>query len=169
MKWRWHADTWVPHLGEVDPVALEARGIAGAIVDLDNTLVEHGAPDVHATAMAWLARMHNAGLRIVILTNNKRPWAREIADHLGVPCVVGHKPLPGGFRRALALIGLPRDRVVVIGDQYFTDVLGAKLSAIHVILVPPLHPGDPWRTRLLRRFARLLRVERKRMRGKPGD
>ena len=169
MTRRWHADAWVPRLGDIDPVDLQSRSIAGAIVDLDNTLVEHGSPGVHETAAAWITRMRNAGLHIVILTNNRRAWAGEIAAHLGVPCVVGRKPLPGGFRRALAQLELPRERVIVIGDQYFTDVIGAKLCGIHVILVPPLHPGDPWRTRFLRRLALLLRVERKHARGKPGD
>jgi predicted HAD superfamily phosphohydrolase YqeG len=69
------------------------------------------------------------------------------------------KPLPHGFRRALTVLDLPRERVVVIGDQFFTDVLGAKLLGIRVILVPPLGGRDPWNTRPLRLLARLFRLE----------
>ena len=40
------------------------------------------------------------------------------------------KPLPFGFLRALRLLGTPRRETVVIGDQLFTDVLGAKLLGL---------------------------------------
>ena len=100
------------------------------------------------------------GLKIVLVTNNSTPWALTVAENLGIPCIPNaRKPLPGGFRRALEVLDLPRDRVVVIGDQFFTDVLGAKLFGLPVILVPPLGGRDPWNTRPLRVLARLFRLE----------
>ena len=111
---------------------------------------------------AWVKDASAAGLQIVLVTNNATPWALTVAKNLGIPCIPNaHKPLPSGFRRALALLGLPRDRVTVIGDQFFTDVLGAKFCGLPVILVPPLGGRDPWNTRPLRILARMLGVERR--------
>ena len=44
----------------------------------------------------------------------------------------------------------------MIGDQLFTDVLGAKLAGLEVILVEPLVRYDPWNTRPLRWLERIL-------------
>jgi HAD superfamily phosphatase (TIGR01668 family) len=94
------------------------------------------------------------------VTNNSTPWAIAVAQQLGIPCIPNdRKTLPNGFRRALEMLELPRERVVVIGDQFFTDVLGAKFFGLTAILVPPLGGRDPWNTRPLRIIARLLRLE----------
>ena len=75
---------WATRITQIDPRELRARGIRGAIVDLDNTLVEHGATDIHAAATAWIVRMRNAGLRIVMLTGDNRTTAEAVARKLGI-------------------------------------------------------------------------------------
>jgi HAD superfamily phosphatase (TIGR01668 family) len=157
---RWHADTLADGVTAIDVAELLARGVSGAIIDLDNTLVSYRSLQPTEEAAAWVKAALASGLKMVLVTNNSTPWARLVADTLAIPCIPNaRKPLPGGFHRALETLGLPRDRVVVIGDQYFTDVLGAKLFGMHVILVPPLGGRDPWNTRPLRILARLLRFE----------
>jgi hypothetical protein len=159
---RWlRADAVAAGITAIDLGELRARGIAGAIVDLDNTLVGYRTREPELAAARWIAAAVAAGMRVVILTNNAQPWVLGVANGLGVPCIANaRKPLPHGFRRALARLDLPRERVVVIGDQFFTDVVGAKLFGLAVILVPPLAGGDPWNTRPLRWLARALGVER---------
>ena len=39
-------------------------------------------------------------------------------------------------------MGLEKEQVVFVGDQIFTDVLGAKLAGIFSILVQPIHPKE---------------------------
>jgi putative phosphatase len=149
-------------ISRIDPVGLRARGIRGAIVDLDNTLVGFRTPAPLEEDARWVARAKEAGVRVVVLTNNGTPWALEIAKDLDVPCIPNaRKPLPAGFRRALKLMQLGAHEAVVIGDQLFTDVLGAKLAGLEVILVDPLVRRDPWNTRPLRWVEQIL------MRGVP--
>jgi uncharacterized protein len=157
---RWHADTLAPSINSINVTDLLDSGIGGAIVDLDNTLVGYRTLEpAHADAQ-WVRESAAAGLKIVLVTNNSTSWAMSVAENLGIPCIPNaRKPLPVGFRRGLELLELPRDRVVVIGDQFFTDVLGAKLLGLHAILVPPLGGRDPWNTRPLRILARLLGLE----------
>jgi HAD superfamily phosphatase (TIGR01668 family) len=162
MMRRLRADALATSVTAIDVAALRARGIDGAIIDLDNTLVGYRALEPSAADARWIAEAAASGFRIVIVTNNATPWAQAVAKGLGVPCVGNaRKPLPRGFRRALDVLELPRERVVVIGDQFFTDVLGAKFFGLPVILVPPLGDRDPLNTRPLRWLARLLRVERR--------
>jgi hypothetical protein len=154
--------TYTRGINAIDPAALRARGIRGAIVDLDNTLVGFRAQAPLEEDALWVRRAHAAGVQVVVLTNNGTPWAWEIARTLGVPCIArARKPLPFGFRRALHRLELSAAEAVVIGDQVFTDVLGAKLAGLEVILVDPLVRRDPWNTRPLRWLERLV------MRGVP--
>jgi uncharacterized protein len=144
-------------ISHVDPADLFARGIRGAIVDLDNTLVGFRTLAPLEEDARWVARAKAAGVRVVVLTNNGTPWALEVAKNLDVPCIPNaRKPLPAGFRRALNLLQLGTHETVVIGDQLFTDVLGAKLAGLDVILVDPLVRRDPWNTRPLRWVERML-------------
>ena len=146
----------------IDPAALRARGIRGAIVDLDNTLVGFRSLAPLEEDAAWVARAKAADVRVVVLTNNGTPWASEVAQDLGVPCIPrARKPLPNGFRRALKVLELDAHEAIVIGDQLFTDVLGAKLAGLDVILVDPLVRHDPWNTLPLRWIERIV------MRGVP--
>jgi uncharacterized protein len=149
--------TYATRITEIDPFALRARGIRGAIVDLDNTLVGWRQLAPLAEDALWVARAKEAGVRVAVLTNNGTPWASKVAQDLGVPCIPrARKPLPHGFRRALHVLELAAKETVVIGDQLFTDVLGAKLAGLEVILVDPLIRRDPWNTRPLRWLERLV-------------
>jgi HAD superfamily phosphatase (TIGR01668 family) len=157
---RWHADTLAASLQAIDVAVLLGSGVGGAIIDLDNTLVSYRSLEPAHGDAAWVKAAAKAGLKVVLVTNNSTPWALSVAEKLGIPCIPNaRKPFPTGFRRALELLELPRESVVVIGDQFFTDVLGAKFCGLPVILVPPLGGRDPWNTRPLRILARLLRVE----------
>jgi HAD superfamily phosphatase (TIGR01668 family) len=151
MKSPFVPDAYAPRVTFLAPADLFARGYRGAIVDLDNTLVGYHTLTLADEDAAWVRALAAAGIRIVVLTNNGTPWAEQVAREIGVPCIPrAHKPLPHGFRRALDLLGLERRQVVVIGDQLFTDVLGARLAGLDVILVEPLVRRDPWNTRPLR-------------------
>jgi HAD superfamily phosphatase (TIGR01668 family) len=154
----WFSPTaYVPRISDIDVTALAADGVRGAIVDLDNTLVGYRALEPDAAVVDWIRRAASAGIAIIVVTNNGTPWAAGVARALGVPIVASaRKPLRRGFRRALAALDVPRDAVVVIGDQLFTDVLGAKFVGLRVILVDPIVRHDPWNTLPLRLLERVL-------------
>jgi len=136
---------------EIDLDALRARGIRGVILDLDNTVVGFRCLTPLDEDAAWVRRAKERDVRVAVLTNNGTPWAIEVAKDLGIPCIPrARKPLPSGFRRALGVLCVDAHEAVVVGDQLFTDVLGAKLAGLEVILVDPLVRVDPWRTRPLR-------------------
>jgi HAD superfamily phosphatase (TIGR01668 family) len=160
-RWWWPA-RYAPSIVDIDVDTLHADGFAGVIVDLDNTLVGYRALVPNDRIAPWIAAAQRRGLRIIMVTNNATPWARSVAHDLGIPCIPNaRKPLPAGFRRALALLALPPAAVVVVGDQLFTDVLGAKLCGLAAILVDPLARNDPPNTRALRA------LERRILRGLP--
>ena len=160
----WFSPTsYVPSISQIAFDDLRADGVRGLIVDLDNTLVGYRALEPEERDAVWVAQALESGFSVVMLTNNATPWANDMARRLNVPIISNaRKPLPGGFRRALALLDMPTDEVTVIGDQIFTDVLGSKLLGLRVILVGPLVRRDPWNTFPLRLLERLLESMRPR-------
>ncbi len=149
--------SYMPRISQIDFAGLRADGVRGVIVDLDNTLVGYRALEPHATDADWVSRAADHGIQIIMVTNNSTPWAASVARKLDIPIVAkARKPLGRGFRRALELLELPGESVVVIGDQLFTDVLGARLCGLRVILVDPLVRRDPWITLPLRLIERWL-------------
>ena len=150
-------DAFAERLSSVSLSELAAQGVRGIIVDLDNTLVGYGRDACAEEDAAWVARASQAGFGVVLVSNNFTDRVRRVAEGLGVPAVASAlKPLPTGFLRALRLLGTRRRETVVVGDQLFTDVLGAKLCGLRAILTHPLEASDWHGTRVLRFFERLM-------------
>jgi len=148
----------VRRLWEVDINALKARGIQAVMLDLDNTLTLWRSLDVPQEGKAWMQAALDAGLQACIVSNAATARrVRPVAEQFGIQWVTrALKPLSGGFRRALALLGTTPATTAIIGDQMFTDVLGGKLTGIRTVLITPMSSADLPHTLVLRRIERVL-------------
>lgn len=156
-SWFLRPDLVVGGLAEVPLEALRAWGIRGVIIDLDNTLVSYDDHELAPEVRDWVKAALAARFRLVLLSNNFEERVAAIGSHLGVPTVSSAlKPLPGGFLRAMRVLQTERHETVVIGDQLFTDVLGAKCVGLRTILTEPLVDHDFPATRVLRMLERLV-------------
>ncbi len=133
---------------QIDETVLRRLGVKALILDVDNTLSAHGAPTPAGEVMPWLEKMDALKVPLMILSNNTRKRVGPFAERLKLDFVhFAVKPLPGGFRKAAARLGLAPAEIGVVGDQIFTDVLGGNLAGMKTILVMPM--GDAG-TRLIK-------------------
>jgi HAD superfamily phosphatase (TIGR01668 family) len=150
-------DRFAPRLYDVPHEELEAAGIRGLIVDLDNTLLGFRETEVSHEHISWVARAHDRGFRIVMLSNNFSERVTGLAARLEVECIPNAlKPLPFGFLRAKRRLQMSRREIAVVGDQLFTDVLGGKLCGLYTILTEPIELKDFAVTRVFRFFERIM-------------
>ncbi len=156
-------DRFAPRLHDISLEEIAALGIRGLIVDLDNTLLGFRETEMAAEHLAWVQEAHDRGFAIVMVSNNFSERVRSIAKMLRVECIPNAlKPLPFGFWRAMARLKLPRKQIAVVGDQLFTDVLGAKLSGgLFTILTEPIESKDFPITMMFRFFERLMLPQRR--------
>ncbi len=156
-------DRFAPRLHDISLVELAGAGIRGLIIDLDNTLLGFRETELAAEHLAWVQEAHERGFAMVMVSNNFSERVRTIALQLGIECVPNAlKPLPFGFWRALRHLNLPRRHVAVVGDQLFTDVLGAKLSGnLYTILTEPIESKDFPITMMFRFIEKLMLPERR--------
>jgi HAD superfamily phosphatase (TIGR01668 family) len=150
-------DRFAARLHDVPHEELEAAGIRGLIVDLDNTLLGFRETELAQEHLDWVARARERGFRIVMLSNNFSERVRGLAARLDIACFPNAlKPLPFGFLRAKRSLQLRRREIAVVGDQLFTDVLGGKLCGHYTILTEPIERQDFAVTRIFRFFERLM-------------
>ena len=131
----------------ITPELLHEKGIKLLLSDLDFTLAPKSTPRPDAAVRQWIDGLRSAGIRVMILSNNRRPQRVEMfCRDLGIT-YVGHakKPQPVGFRRAMAQAGTDPAHTAMLGDKLLTDVLGANLSGVTALMVEPAGGArTPW-------------------------
>lgn len=137
-----------PSVTDIKPEALAARGIKLVLADLDNTLVPYKVTEPPAEIVAWKEALAAEGIALFLLSNSRRPGrARRFAEKLGIP-YQGHsgKPKRAGYLRAMDRMGCSPQETVMVGDQIFTDTLGANNAGVVPLLVKPIRlAGNPGR------------------------
>lgn len=129
------------NITEITAEELRTLGIQGVLLDIDNTLTEHNSPLVSPEVLQWLQDRKNDGFGLILVSNNRAERVVPFAASLGLPFTAkAKKPLPAGFRRAAEQLGLRASACAVIGDQIFTDIVGANLSGMPSVLLQPLAP-----------------------------
>ncbi|TWT26213.1 YqeG family HAD IIIA-type phosphatase [Planomicrobium sp. CPCC 101110] len=142
---------FVKKVSDITPESLLEKNIKGIITDLDNTLVEWDRPEATPLLIEWLKSMKDAGIQVVIVSNNNEMRVKSFADPLEIPFIhQARKPMGRAFRKALKIMEVKRENVVVIGDQMLTDIFGGNLNKLHTILVVPVAQSDGFFTRINR-------------------
>jgi len=128
---------------DLTPRLLRQWGIRLLLCDLDYTLAPRSVAEPDGELRAWLNGCKEAGVTVMILSNNRSTRRVEtFCKELGIR-YVGHagKPSTRGYREAMAQAGEDAAHTAMLGDKLLTDVLGAKRSGVQALMVEPL--GGP--------------------------
>ncbi len=148
----------------ITPQFLKRMHIQGIVLDVDNTLTTHNNPVPPQSSMDWLASVKNAGIKLIIVSNNKPPRIEPFAEVLQLDYVAnGRKPLPFGINEAVRRLGFNKSDIAAIGDQIFTDIMGANLAGIRSCFVFPIEPETSLPFRFKRTIEKPLLPSRKRI------
>ena len=118
-------------------------GVKAVTVDADNTTSYDGTIEPLPFSYDWISEVQNAGIRVLLLSNAKEERASQLANQYGIPVIgMALKPLPFGYLRAALKLRLAPSKICMVGDQLFTDILGANLSGFKSIYVYPYKPEE---------------------------
>ncbi len=142
---------------DITPAMLQSMGVKALLLDVDNTLVSYAKHEPIAGAVEWTKQMENAGLKLVIVSNNYASRVGPFSQKFGLPYITfAMKPFPFGYLKASKLLGVPHKQCAIIGDQIFTDVIGANFCGMHSILLEPVEPEKglliEWRRAIEKKF-----------------
>lgn len=137
-------DAYFARISDIDVERdLKAPGLTTVLLDIDNTLRSRADGEVPIDARRWLERCRSAGVQVCLLSNNWHGNVFDLAAELDLPIVAkALKPLPTGYLVALRDMHARARHTVVVGDQLFTDVVGAKALGIRAYMVAPLAEVD---------------------------
>ena len=147
---------------EITPAFLEQRGLKALLLDIDNTIVPHGKlesspPDLERVRV-WLAPLQQAQIALRFVSNALPARIAFHTDALGIKAVgtggTAGKPFAPVFQTAITELGLPPKQIAMLGDQVFTDVLGANNAGMYSILVRPMSDNAKLHTHVARMLER---------------
>lgn len=153
---------YLKNVQEITYEMLKENGILGVILDVDNTLIDY-YKNMPEGVLEWCIDLKQKGIRFCIASNsNKKEKVEMVAKKLDIPYVYfAKKPLKKGLITASRKMEIESNKVAVVGDQIFTDILGANRVGMFSILVEPIEEKDilitlikrPIENRIKRKYA----------------
>lgn len=131
-------EDWMSAYEEKEYERLYAQGFRGIIFDIDNTMVEHGAP-VNEKAIFLIRKLKDIGFKVCFVSNNKEPRVKSFSTPLGAEYIYkAGKPGATGYEAAMKKMGTTKEQTLSVGDQIFTDMWGANRAGLYSVLVKPI-------------------------------
>lgn len=134
-----------PSLTAIKPELLHKRGIRLLMLDFDNTIVPY-TTDIPTEEMStWLEEMLRSDIQICVVSNSKRDRVKKFCQARGLDCIThAKKPFSKGIRECLCGYGVEPGQAALVGDQIYTDTLGANGCGVLSILIPAINNHNIW-------------------------
>lgn len=146
-----YPDFYCKKVTDINLEYLKKNNIQALILDVDNTLLDFNL-NILEGLETWYKEIKANNIKCIILSNsNKIEKIRKVADLLQISFInFATKPLKRGFKKAQKELNIPNQNIAVVGDQIFTDVIGANRMKMHSILVEPIDKKDLLLTKIKR-------------------
>lgn len=153
-----YPDLYLNNVKEITYELLQKNNIQGLILDVDNTLIDYYKNMLEGVDK-WCKNLKDKKIKFCIASNsNNQKKVSEIAKKLEIPYIFfAKKPLKRGLNKASKIMDLENNKVAVVGDQIFTDVLGANRCKMFSILVEPIEEKDIFITVIKRPIENLIK------------
>ena len=132
-------------LTDLTPEFLKQQGIDLLMLDFDNTIVPYTTSQATEEMDAWIKNILVSGLSVCVVSNSHKDRVKIFCGHYGMDCIThAKKPFSKGIQECLRKYQIPASRAALVGDQIFTDTLGANGSGVRPILVKAIHNHNFW-------------------------
>lgn len=134
-----------PALTDLTVERLHRAGVTFLMLDFDNTIVPY-TNDVPTLEMeAWLKAMQASDIGLCVVSNSHKTRVVKFCEARGIPCIThSKKPFSKGIFQCRDKFSLDLSHAALVGDQIYTDVLGANCAGAVSILVRPIHLHNIW-------------------------
>lgn len=143
---------------DIDLDFFKKMGVEVLFIDLDNTLDSYKLYHPTERAIKLIADIKAAGIKPVIVSNNRGKRVSTYANDVGVEYVSSCcKPFPFKINRYIKNNNLDKSKVMLVGDQMMTDCAAANNAKIRIVLTDKIVKEDQWTTHINRIFGRPIR------------
>jgi len=133
-------------LTDITPELLRQRNIRLLMLDFDNTIVPYTTTTPTAEMETWLADMNALpDIQLCIVSNSHNDRVPKFCRERNM-AVITHakKPFTKGINECLEKFGIPAAEAALVGDQIYTDTLGANSAGVTSILVKAINNHNFW-------------------------
>jgi uncharacterized protein len=136
------------------PEILERHQLKGLVLDVDDTLVPIATTELPDELRRCIDRLRQVSEIWLVSNNISEARIGAIARDLDLPYIFfAAKPSRSNLRKAVSAMNLPPERVGMVGDRLFTDVLaGNRLGMFTILVEPMVEPGQALRNSSVRSF-----------------
>lgn len=136
------------------PNILQKYQLKGLILDVDETLVPFREKEASPALKQWVAETRTVVAIWLVSNNLSQNRIGGIAKSLDLPYIAGaKKPSRRKLKQAAIAMDLPIERVAMVGDRLFTDVLaGNRLGMFTILVEPMVDPAIATRSSPIRNF-----------------
>ena len=132
-------------LTDVTPQLLRQRDIRLLMLDFDNTIVPYTTSTPTPEMEAWLREMAASETQLCVVSNSHKDRVKIFCAQYGIDCIThANKPFSKGIRQCLEKYGIPARQCALVGDQIYTDTLGANCAGVQSVLVKAIHNHNFW-------------------------
>ena len=143
LKNLFYPDEYFYSVSDIDYKKIYAMGIRGLVFDIDNTIVPYNTYEIPDSVLALFEDLIAQGFLICFLSNSKKKRVEYFTQLFNVRGFhTALKPTPFGLWRAIKHLDLPHEKLAIIGDQIFTDVICGRMQNIYTVLVEPIVERD---------------------------
>ena len=130
---------------DLTPELLHSRGVKLLMLDFDNTIVPYTTDSPTNKMMNRIRTMQASDINLCVVSNSKRDRVKIFCEKYGLACITqAKKPFSKGIRECLHKFSLPAQACALVGDQIFTDTLGANCAGLTSILVTAIDNNNIW-------------------------
>ena len=133
-------------LTDITPELLRSRNIRLLMLDFDNTIVPYTTTVPTEEMESWLKTMNSLeDIQLCIVSNSHNDRVPKFCRERNM-AVTTHakKPFTKGINECLAKYNIPANEAALVGDQIYTDTLGANAAGVTSILVKAIHNHNFW-------------------------
>ena len=128
-------------LTDVRADLLRKHHIRLLMLDFDNTIVPYTTSTPTPLMENWLKEMCASDIQLCVVSNSKRDRVKIFCDRYGIKA---RKPFSKGINECLAKFGIQPGEAALVGDQIYTDILGANCAGVTSILVKAIDNHNFW-------------------------
>ena len=134
-----------PALTDLSAEFLQQKNIRLLMLDFDNTIVPYTTSDPTEEMDNWLRQMIGSDIQLCVVSNSHKDRVKIFCARYGMDCIThANKPFSKGIRECLMRYEIPGENCALVGDQIFTDTLGANCAGVRSILVKAIDNHNIW-------------------------
>ncbi|MEM6614301.1 MAG: YqeG family HAD IIIA-type phosphatase [Cyanobacteria bacterium P01_C01_bin.72] len=124
---------------DLTPALLRQYNISGLILDVDETLVPFKQKEATVELQQWVAQIRQTTPIWLVSNNISHARIGKIANSVDLPFIsAARKPSRRKLQQAATEMDLPVEKVAMVGDRLFTDILAGNRLGMFTVLVEPM-------------------------------